>query len=352
MSKNIKRSLLLIGLIGLLASCDSLENITTSFNGTHFLLMPTGAPTLALFDSVANNNEVETTSTTTEVRDMFLSDNYKYLVFDATQASSLITNNDSNYTFVKLLTAGNFHLIGINKDTNAVPTEDDYIIGYGAETSVPVQTYNLLFPDAPIDNLFTSGVGDLTTYLAGLDYQGKVGDQQIDWIIIAQPSLYILSMVEGMPLSTLATVDYNVNDLFYAEYGVNIPQAALFVHEDYYLTYTDEVNSFLDYVDLQLYLALNDADFVYDTITSYSDTVVMQTARFGYYADIAKALQADGANQFGIVDPDLEYTSEDLQVFLNILTGTATPVEDEDEVEDEIDESDESQENEEEEIEE
>ena len=65
----------------------------------NFLLMPSGAPTLALYEEVALNNEVIVTTNTNEVKDNFVANNYKYLIFDSINGITFQNQNKSNYLF-------------------------------------------------------------------------------------------------------------------------------------------------------------------------------------------------------------------------------------------------------------
>lgn len=286
----------------------------------NFLLMPSGAPTLALYEEVALNNEVIVTTNTNEVKDNFVANNYKYLIFDCINGITFQNQNKSNYEFVSLLTGGNFHLIGINKTLDDVPTNDDYIIGFGNESLIPNKVYTKLYQDAPMDNLFAS-VTDLSSYLKSIDAEGKVNNQQIDWIFIAQPSLFSLrSSNSDFDNLVKNGVDINIKDKFKELYNVDyIPQAGLFVNKTYKENHQDEVTAFKDKVDQMLADALNNPTKVKETMHSYSEDLQTQAARYGFNENIMFNLQNNGANQFGIVDPAVNFTIDDINSFLNIL---------------------------------
>ena len=286
----------------------------------NFLLMPSGAPTLALYEEVALNNEVIVTTNTNEVKDNFVANNYKYLIFDSINGITFQNQNKSNYEFVSLLTGGNFHLIGINKTLDDVPTNDDYIVGFGNENLIPNKVYTKLYQDAPMDNLFAS-VTDLSSYLKSIDAEGKVNNQQIDWIFIAQPSLFSLrSSNSDFDNLVKNGVDINIKDKFKELYNVDyIPQAGLFVNKTYKENHQDEVATFKNKVNQMLADALNNPTKVKETMHSYSEDLKTQAARYGFNEKIMFNLQNNGANQFGIVDPAVNFTIDDINSFLNIL---------------------------------
>lgn len=286
----------------------------------NFLLMPSGAPTLALYEEVALNNEVIVTTNTNEVKDNFVANNYKYLIFDCINGITFQNQNKSNYEFVSLLTGGNFHLIGINKTLDDVPTNDDYIVGFGNESLIPNKVYTKLYQDAPMDNLFAS-VTDLSSYLKSIDAEGKVNNQQIDWIFIAQPSLFSLRSSNSHFDNLVKNgVDINIKDKFKELYNVDyIPQAGLFVNKTYKENHQDEVVAFKNKVDQMLADALNNPTKVKETMHSYSEDLQTQAARYGFNENIMFNLQNNGTNQFGIVDPVVNFTIDDINSFLNIL---------------------------------
>lgn len=286
----------------------------------NFLLMPSGAPTLALYEEVALNNEVIVTTNTNEVKDNFVANNYKYLIFDCINGITFQNQNKSNYEFVSLLTGGNFHLIGINKTLDDIPTNDDYIVGFGNESLIPNKVYTKLYQDAPMDNLFAS-VTDLSSYLKSIDAEGKVNNQQIDWIFIAQPSLFSLRS-SNSDFNNLVKngVDINIKDKFKELYNVDyIPQAGLFVNKTYKENHQYEVAAFKNKVDQMLADALNNPTKVKETMHSYSEDLQTQAARYGFNENIMFNLQNNSANQFGIVDPTVNFTIDDINSFLNIL---------------------------------
>ncbi len=322
-------------LVCLLFSC----NGHNKFIGKKFLLTPVGAPTLAIYDEVSKNKEVETTSTTTEVSSALLTNDYKYLIFDAITAQNLIKTKKSNYTFLKLLTGGNFHLIGINKNKDDLPTKEDYIIGFGSENNIPVKAFRKLYSEAVNDNdneiktfdEMASNITDLSTLIKAMDSSGKIGENKIDWIFIAQPALFTLlsaktSDGEFLPFKSLATVDIDIRNTFKEKFNSDyIPQAGLFVNNYYYDENKEEVATFSSKVDQYLNDAIYDSSKVVDSINSYSNDLNEQKARFGYNSKVINALQGQKEgkylNQFGIVDPKSNYTLDKMDEFVKLLNN-------------------------------
>lgn len=299
----------------LLSSCN-----TTYKNVESFLLMPSGAPTLALYEEVATNNSLIVTTSPNEVKDNFLSNNYKYLVFDVINGIKFEQNNNSNYTFLSLLTGGNFHLIGLNKTITDKPKNNDYIVGFGNENLIPNRVYNKLYNDAPVDYLLPS-INDLKNYLNSIDEEGKVASNKIDRIFIAQPALFALSN-SNENFKNLLNNSININmreefnKIFDQKY---IPQAGLFVNKKYLEKNKEEVLSFKEKVNkMQLNAIINPVS-IKETIHNYSEDLSKQTERFGYNENIAFNLQKDNKNLFGIVNPNDNFSLEDINSFLNIL---------------------------------
>lgn len=298
----------------LLTGCNS-----NQIEVNNFLLMPSGAPTLALYEEVATNKELVVTTNPNEVKDNFVSNNYKYLVFDAINGINFAKNNKSNYEFVTLLTGGNFHLVGINKTINDIPEESDYIVGFGNENLIPNKVFSKLY-NVKTDNLFAS-VTDLNSYLMSINEEGKVNNQIIDWIFIAQPALFSLKN-NSSSFSKLYSnsIDINIRELFKEKYNINyIPQAGLFVNKNYLNSNGSDVESFKNKVDIMKNDALYNIDKVKSSMNSYSNDLKVQQSRYGFNENIAYNLQKDGQNEFGIVDPKDNFTIEDINSFLNIL---------------------------------
>ena len=321
--KRSTKFLLPLLLISSLTSCSS--NSYHFFRGDGYIIMPSGAPTLAIFNEVSINEEVIIETTTSNVLAQFASNEYKYIIFDANQGLNQIETNNANYTFIKLLTGGNFHLVKLNPEAGTYPTNNDYVLGFGTDQQIPNKVYNKLFPNAPFDYAFNNGVSDLQGALKGIDENGYLGignaRNQIDWVFIAQPALFglINSTPNFKALYEVSACDYLVTNLVQEQFNYDyIPQAGLFVNTSYYNNNREEVVNFLNYVEFQLNLALNHPEVVRDVMNEYSENLEAQQSRFGFNANIAYALQSN-SNQFGIVDPNYEFNYNDLKDFNEFL---------------------------------
>ena len=121
-----KKSSVLICLLGSMAltSCSSeLDNNggnnsddTSTYKPT--LITPTGAPTLPAYKAMISENiDVISPAENTAIPAYLSSGNADFVIFDAGNAQKILNKagSEAKFEFVKMLTGGNFHLLGFNK---------------------------------------------------------------------------------------------------------------------------------------------------------------------------------------------------------------------------------------------
>lgn len=297
----------------LIVSCGRTDTINYS------LLMPSGAPTLAIAEEVATNKNVIVTTNTNQVKDNFASNTYSYLVFDAINGINFEKNNVSNYEFVSLLTGGNFHLIGLNKKSLNEMKDEDYIIGFGNNNLIPNKIYNLLFKNREIDYLLPN-ITDLKNYISAIDQDGYINNLKIDWIFIAQPALFVLkSSSQNFSSIMENSLDINIREYFNAIYNMDyIPQAGLFVNKTFKQENPKLHEEFLTKIKSLQLDAINSPEKIKSILHSYSEDLSIQTEKFGFNENIAYYLQKNN-NQFGIVDPNFNSNMNYIDSFLELL---------------------------------
>ena len=83
------------------------------------VITPSGAPALAFYDQGLNPN-LTIDSTPTNVAAQLQKNEYDVVIFDSINGlKSLKKNNNTNYALGRIITGGNFFLVGINKEADS-----------------------------------------------------------------------------------------------------------------------------------------------------------------------------------------------------------------------------------------
>lgn len=90
---------------------------------------PAGAPTLAFYDQGDNANFV-TETTPTNVAAQLQKNEYDAVVFDSISGLKSVKAKNTNYVLAKLITGGNFYLVSIDKEEDAMPSECEVIVPF------------------------------------------------------------------------------------------------------------------------------------------------------------------------------------------------------------------------------
>jgi|GEM_PF-1064668 len=290
------------------------------------LISPAGAPTLAIYDTIANKEGSETTTNVSYIPGFLQNGSYKYTVFDSISALKLTNNSKvAKYTYLTMLTGGNFHLAGFNKTTS--PKIGDKIVTFGKDLipDLAFKTcYSDLFVDTNLTNInYVNSVTDVAPILKSGMYQGN----KIDYCFIAQPALFsVMSSNNSDTNSSNDITDIkNLNDKIYeitnGEFNY-IPQAALFVQDDYFALKPNYVNEFLLSVKEQMKNARGaDLNSVKSAMESFSTNLTDQAAKYGFNENVAYELQKDNKNQFGIMDPTKDVNVYEINRFLDLINA-------------------------------
>lgn len=295
---------------------------------TNDILMPLGAPALPLYQAILDNRvQGVDTQNTKNIPGQLLLDNYNYIVFDSTQAQPKLESEGANakYEFVRMLTGGNFHLLGFGKTEDDRPSDTDYIIGFN-EQAVPGKMFRKVFSErtkAFDEN--KDGVGAVKTTLETMnaDYNLANG-QKVDWALVAEPVCTAIKGLLGKKGIT-GILDINLQTEFSSSVeGWDKPyicQAGLFVNKAYKAAHLDQHNDLLNKISTAINNVFTDLDGVMSTISEKYTTNEAFTGAFGFAA--AQVMPAQGTNSskngLGIVPNNVTYTVEDIHTFNNLL---------------------------------
>ena len=148
MKKILKRSSALIFLLGAVALSGCGEPAEQSDDYIPTLITPTGAPTLPAYKAMISEDvKVISPTDNTSIPSYLSKGDADFVIFDAGNAQKVLNKAGDNakFEFVKMLTGGNFHLLGFNKTENDVPSQDDMIFGFMEQSTPGILFRNIYF---------------------------------------------------------------------------------------------------------------------------------------------------------------------------------------------------------------
>ena len=324
----IRKLLILGATLFALSSCTSGENI---HNQTleYTMLMPSGAPTLPLYYEILKE-EVEVTTTPTDIPVQFNTGEYDYLVFDSTKATNFINKEDAKYSFKMMLTGGNFHVLGFNMEENSIPQEGDYILSFQKDSTSDKAFKNVFGDIIPTTNYFDA-INVLQTQLTTMNENFEVSGIKVDWAVVSEPQRTNLMNIwakNGIDTSKIIDIDLQKafkdnNPTYEFDY---IPQAALYVSKEYESANPDQVEKLITRIQESVTNVIENPEQVAQAIeeSEIGTDTNAQTAQFGFTTEIMKEVQKDGKNGFGIVpskdDLNLKFDDGAVKLFNTITT--------------------------------
>lgn len=314
----------ILGVAGIslgLASCSNGAKVET--------LAPKGAPLLAVYDSVANK-KIDIAGNNTDIPiQLKAGNNYNYIIFDSvsalkftngytTQDGSVIEST-ANYTYMGMLTAGNFHLV--SRTLEREPKKGDKILTFmkgNAPDMALKACYKDLFADDNMQNIsYVQNNTNMPAYLKAGVYEGV----EYDYFLIAEPAL---TSAKATAADLTIKFDKNLNDkvkeITDGKFDY-IPQAGLFVDDEYLKLNPNYATSYWNDVKRQMTDVYKpNLDTVVETLNKAGD-VTYQSSTYGFNANLVKKLQANGQNKFGIANPDKEISLDDINEFLSTVNA-------------------------------
>ncbi len=315
----IKKILCLSFSVILLASCNANNEDNSEIN----FITPTGAPALAFYDQGSNVNYT-TNSVPTNVAAELQKNDYDAVVFDAVNGLTSIKKNNANYKLAKIITAGNFYLACIDNEKSTktpdkegnypLPKEGDVVYSFGQNLN-PDKVYSTLCKEYwKIENT-AKYVASVTEAQAVLK-TGKQGTDVVDYVFIAEPALTAVMNNKSAETYGKVHIVRNIREEWKAYSGQDgIAQAGLFVHNNAIEKKKAKLKEFITHLDSSIQLAITNPDAVSETMNAYG-TLDEQVSRFGFNANVVKAVQKDGRNGFGLLSPS---QSVDVNAFLTKL---------------------------------
>ena len=261
---------------------------------------PKGIPTIAFYDK-GNNENWQTFGDATQVAPFFASNNVDFIVFDATNGLTNIAKNNRNYRFARWISGGTFYLVSAKHGSLA-----DYQKGQTIDAFVENGNASYAFRHLA-EHKWNWGAltGEDVTYengVAAVKTKIEADPNAYDYYVVAQPVLFALKKTVTFTLEVNLQTEWS--DLYENE---TIPAAGLFVNNTSYANKKEACDYFIDRTVKRIERVLVRESLAVNALNEYGDAAKCQD-RFGYAPAVVSALMDDGANGFGLVDPDDQNT--------------------------------------------
>ncbi|MFA5283288.1 MAG: hypothetical protein WC366_02030 [Bacilli bacterium] len=306
-----------ISCLALLTSCQSA--------GDSFAvrtICPSGAPTIAFYDQ-GNNENFETNSSPNLVLAQFQTNYYNAIVFDSISGLQSIKQYDLSFKLAKIITGGNFYIASINKDEGTEPTADDVLVSFG-EGLIPDLVYKKLYEHWGWQ-ANTSYVKSVAEAQAILKTGKTSGNVDVDYVFIAQPALNAAMLDITAATYGKVKVFKNIREEWKTLTGQEaIPQAAMFYRYDDYQNHSREFDTYTLALENRIIQGITQPENVKNVMDEYSSDLTIQAQKFGFNSNIMLHTQKDGANGFGLVNPDISVDVNSFLTYLGLETYEAS----------------------------
>jgi hypothetical protein len=300
----------------LLCGCASQKNEeapapeTAADPSTLTIVTPKGAPVLAFYDQIENENYTRVAADA--ISALWTGDQSPdVIVVDLTSGVKAIENGAA-YKLAAIITFGNFYLASTGNDDNDMMDVDDKIVLFGNENMLPSRLWHYLYgTDYDGSLLYEADAGAAAAALAS----GKYSDgTDVDYVFLAQPALFA-----SLKKNENAKIYADIQEEYKNKSGLDMIQAAVFVKNS-----VDEAtgNAFLENLKASIQAAVDNPELVAEGLSVYTDDEA--TAQYGFnpavVVNVFKQKNALGMNAMGLGYAKAIDIKSDIDAFLSIFS--------------------------------
>lgn len=273
------------------------------------IVTPKGAPVLAFYDQISNENYSRVTADA--ISALWSGDaSPDVLVVDLTSGIKAI-GNGAEYKLAAIITFGNFYLASTGNDEDETMDADDKIVLFGNENMLPSKIWHYLYGADYDESLIYEA--DAQTAAAALA-SGKASDgTDVDYVFLAQPALFA-----AMKKNENAKLFADIQEVYKNKSGLDMIQAAVFLKNT-----VDEAtgNAFLQNLSNSISAAIADPSLAEEGLGVYTGDEA--TAQYGFnptvVVNVFKQKNALGNNAMGLGYAKAIDIKSDIDAFLSIF---------------------------------
>ena len=273
------------------------------------IVTPTGAPVLAFYDQIANENYSRVAAEA--ISALWTGDaSPDILVVDLTSGVKAIANG-ADYKLGAILTFGNFYLASTGNDEDETMDTDDRIVLFGNENMLPSRIWHYLFNDEYDDSLVYEGNAQIA---AAALASGKASDgSDVDYVFLAQPALFA-----SMKKNEKAKIYMDIQAEYKNRSGLDMIQAALFINNRVDQETADE---FLKKLEVSIAALIDNPELANEGLSVYKDEEALTQYGFNpaVVVNVMKQTNALGNNAMGLGFKRAIDIKDDIDAFLNVF---------------------------------
>ena len=273
------------------------------------IVTPTGAPVLAFYDQIANENYSRVAAEA--ISALWTGDaSPDILVVDLTSGAKAIANG-ADYKLGAILTFGNFYLASTSNDEDETMDTDDRIVLFGNENMLPSRIWHYLFNDEYDDSLVYEGNAQIA---AAALASGKASDgSDVDYVFLAQPALFA-----SMKKNEKAKISMDIQAEYKNRSGLDMIQAALFINNRVDQETADE---FLKKLEASINALIDNPELANEGLSVYKDEEALTQYGFNpaVVVNVMKQTNALGNNAMGLGFKRAIDIKDDIDAFLNVF---------------------------------
>lgn len=278
------------------------ETSTTTNYDPINVLCPTGAPSLAFYNHLMDNN-FTTNSNPANIVSSMTKNGTDLVVIDLLKGIQAI-NNGAPYKLASCLTFGNFYIASTGNDNNETMDKNDNIVIFG-KGQTPDYLFKYLYGEDYTNIEYVDNVQAAAKCLIS----GKNADmsKEVAYVFIAQPVL-----LQAMSQNEKVKVYANIQELYYEKSQSSMFQAGLFVKND---LVNKDVKTYLSTLENDVNLLLGKDNETLNKINNYDDDAF--TNKYGVKKQIvAKTIDK---NLMGLGFKYVSEVKNDVNKFLKIF---------------------------------
>lgn len=294
----------------LLSSCMSEGEASSSSSSLEetplSILSPAGAPTLALYNRINDENFLTTKDASQVALAMKTASNKDAVIFDGVNGLKFHKTKQTvtDWKLARWLTGGNFYIVSIRHTKEESFDENSKILSFGSGL-LPDKVFHSLVTNKwhwtiREENIkYEAGTSQVSAILGSENYASY------DYYFIAEPSLQAAKAnLKSQGIDAPIHEIYNLREEWKGYSGMEyIPQAALFVNGDNYKEKKTSFEKLLEEVDENLSTSIENPQEIVSFLNEKEPDLDKQASKLGFKAPLVNVLQKDGNNRFGMVDP-------------------------------------------------
>ena len=273
------------------------------------IVTPTGAPVLAFYDQIANENYSRVAAEA--ISALWTGDaSPDILVVDLTSGVKAIANG-ADYKLGAILTFGNFYLASTGNDEDETMDTDDRIVLFGNENMLPSRIWHYLFNDEYDDSLVYEGNAQIA---AAALASGKASDgSDVDYVFLAQPALFA-----SMKKNEKAKIYMDIQAEYKNRSGLDMIQAALFINDR---VDQETAEKFLKKLEISIDALIENPELANEGLSVYKDEEALTQYGFNpaVVVNVMKQTNALGNNAMGLGFKRAIDIKDDIDAFLNVF---------------------------------